>query len=155
MKRSAIVFAILTALLLGFIWGNSFMPKNVSASESGFLMELLKPLLDPKGRVDDEAFHHYLRKAAHFSEYAALGFCMSGFLLGLNWKYRRLRIPVTFLACVLTAGIDETIQVFSDGRGPKLRDVALDSGGAIVGIAVFCLLSMLLSRLKKRDHPPA
>ena len=66
MKRAAVIFAILTALIICFIWGHSMMPREQSAEESGWLMGLLKPLLDPNGQIDEDSFDHYLRKAAHF-----------------------------------------------------------------------------------------
>ena len=151
MKRAgAVAFAVLTVLLLCFIWGQSTLPREVSAGESSRLMQFFKPLLDPNGRIEDEVFHHYLRKAAHFSEYAALGFSMSGFLFCLEWKRRpSLRIPAAVVCCILTAAIDESIQLFSVGRGPHIRDVLLDSCGALFGAAVLLLISACLRKLKK------
>ena len=151
MKRRAIIFGVLTALLLCFIWGQSVLPHDLSAGESSRLMAILKPLLDPRGRIDDGVFHHYLRKTAHFSEYAALGFCMSGFLGNLTWSKRGLRVPVTVAACVLAAMIDECIQLFSFERGPQVTDVLLDSVGALFGIAVYLLISLWTDKTR---HPP-
>lgn len=149
MKRRAVIFGILTALLLCFIWGQSMLPHDVSAGESTGLMQRVKPLLDPKNRIEDETFHHYLRKTAHFCEYAALGFCMCGFLTNLCWERRpQLRIPAVVVFCILAASIDETIQLFSYERGPHVRDVLLDACGAVFGIAVFLLLHHLIRNRK-------
>lgn len=148
MKRASIVFAILTALIICFIWGHSMMPREQSAGESGWLMGLLKPLLDPNGRIDDDLFDHYLRKTAHFTEFAALGFCMSGFLVNQQWKKRKWCIPTAILACVAVAAVDESIQIFAVDRGPHIRDVLLDTCGAVFGIAVF-LLVLYLFRTRK------
>ena len=153
MKRSAIIFGILTALVLCFIWGQSLLPHDISAGESGRLMGVLKPLLDPRGRVDEEVFHHLLRKAAHFTEYAALGFCMCGFLKNLAWKQEKRCLPLAVALCLAAAAIDETIQIFSENRGPRMSDVLLDGCGAIFGIAVFLLIAMLIRKTTK--HPPA
>lgn len=139
MKRRAIVFGILTALLLCFIWGQSLLPRDVSTGESGRVMHWLKPLLDPGGRIDDDVFHHWLRKAAHFSEYAALGLCLCGFLHNLPWKRETLRIPCSLMLCIVFAAVDEWIQLFSDGRSANVWDVLLDSAGAAVGIAIVLL----------------
>ena len=152
MKRSAIIFGILTALVLFFIWGQSLLPRDVSAGESSDIMRWLKPVLDPGSRVDDEVFHHLLRKAAHFTEYAALGFCMAGFLNNLAWKQEKRRLPLTVALCVAAAVIDETIQIFSDDRGPRVTDVLLDSCGAVFGIAVFLLMAFLIRKTTK--HSP-
>ena len=142
------VFAVLTFLLLCFIWGQSMLPREASAAESSRWMLVLKPLLDPGNQISDDTFHHYLRKAAHFSEYAALGFCMSGFLMNLQWKRTRARIPTIVACCVLTAAIDESIQLFSEGRGAQISDVLLDACGALFGLAVFLLLFFALRRKK-------
>lgn len=149
-RPRAILFAVLVLLLLCFIWGQSMLPRTVSARESSFLMRLLKPLLDPKGLISSKVFHHYLRKAAHFTEYAALGFCMSGLLLSVEWRRERMRIPTAVLACLLIAVADEGIQLVSVDRGAQLRDVALDFCGALVGLALFLLLTRLLRKRRKK-----
>ena len=149
MNRKALAFAVLVLLILCFIWGQSILPHEASDGESRGIVAWLKPLLDPHDRIDGETFHHYLRKTAHFTEFAALGFCMSGFYWNLSWKKPALRLPVSIASCVLTACIDETIQVFNPGRGPGVKDVLLDSCGAIFGILVFLLLRWILERRKK------
>ena len=150
MKRLAILFGLLTLALLCFIWGQSTLPREISASESGRLLAWLKPLLDPNDRISDEDFHHYLRKAAHFTEYAALGFCISGFLFNLPHKRERRWPFLAAAACVLAASVDETIQIFAADRGPMLTDVLLDGCGALFGLAVFLLLLKMLHARKKR-----
>ncbi len=150
MKRpQAIVFLILTVLLLGFIWGQSMLPREASAGESGHVMSFLKPILDPKGRIDDDTFHHYLRKAAHFAEYAALGFCVGGFAFAFRWRRPALRILTVIAGCIAAASVDECIQLFIPGRGPHLRDVLLDACGAVFGLAVFALIVLLFRARRK------
>ena len=150
MKRfQAAVFLVLTLLLLGFIWGQSSLPQEASAGESGRLMRFIKPLLDPKGLIDDDVFHHYLRKAAHFTEYAALGFCVGGLVDAFRWKRLALRIPTSIVCCIAAASVDECIQLFIPGRGPHVRDVLLDACGAVFGLAVFALLVMLFRKRRK------
>ena len=146
MKRRAIIFGILTALILCLIWGHSMMPGTESQRESGRILRWLKPLLDPNGRIDDDVFHYFLRKTAHFTEYTALGFCMCGFLKNLPWKRARMRLPLMVLLCVTAAAVDEGIQRFSDGRSAQVRDALLDSAGAVVGIAICLLLYQILRK---------
>ena len=149
MNRKALAFAVFVLLILCFIWGQSLLPHDASDEESRGIVRWLKPLLDPNDRVDVESFHHYLRKTAHFTEFAALGFCMSGFYWNLPWKKPALRLPASFGSCVLAACIDETIQVFNPGRGPGVKDVLLDSFGAAFGILVFLLFRWILEKRKK------
>ena len=151
MSRRAVLFAILTGLLICFIWGQSMLPRDISAGESSLLMDWLKPLLDPQGRVDDDLFHHDLRKCAHFTEYAALGFSMAGLLLHLPKRKRMPLWGLPAVLCVAVAAVDETIQLFSDGRGPKVLDVLLDSAGALCGIGVYLLLRALIACHNKKN----
>jgi len=139
-RTRAIVFAILSLLLICFIWGQSMLPRDLSARESSSLMRYLKPLLDPDDRIDDAVFHHLLRKTAHFSEYAALGFCISGFLWNIQGERRISRVPAALPASVLIAAADECIQLFSEGRGAQFRDVVLDSCGALFGLGIYLIL---------------
>ena len=69
-----------------------------------------------------------LRKLAHVSEYAILGFLLA----------RALRRPG--VAVALAAGYavtDEVHQTFVEGRHGAPRDVAIDASGALVGVLVW------------------
>ena len=152
MKRRlpAVIFGVFTLLILCFIWGQSMMPRDVSAGESESLMQLLKPIFDPAGKIEDGIFHHYLRKAAHFCEYAAFGFCVSGFFGNLNLKRNARRTVYAFLSSAAVAAVDESLQIFSPDRGPQFRDVLLDCCGALFGILVFLLFFHVLFLIRKR-----
>ena len=84
--------------------------------------------------------HFYVRKAAHMTEYFLLAVAVSFPL----YVYRIRGIWLFFLAgifCVGFAGLDEYHQSFVAGRGPSVRDVCIDSSGALVGIIMvqlFC-----------------
>ncbi len=78
-----------------------------------------------------------VRKAAHFSEYALLGY-----LVGLLCVRRdgRSRFFLPEAACLAAALIDEGIQLFSAGRAAQLRDVCIDLSGATLGLTVALVL---------------
>ena len=142
---------ICTALTLIFIWGNSFLPSDVSSGESGFVMKLLTPLLEiftGKGNVTE----HLVRKLAHFTEYTVLGVEL-GLLFGVM-KRNKDRIvwrcwPLIFLHSIGIALIDETIQIFT-GRGPAITDVWIDTAGATLGSSVVLLIIFLGNISSKR-----
>ncbi len=148
MRRRSTGYLLLTLLLICFIWGQSMLPRDVSAQESGHFMRFFKPIFDPDGSIPDDAFHHGLRKAAHFAEYAALSFCLFGTLRTPDRRKWIARLSAAFLAAAAVAAVDETIQLFSDGRGAKLQDVLLDCGGALCGLVPALLVQTLI--LKKR-----
>ena len=74
-----------------------------------------------------------VRKAAHFSEYALLGFFM-----GLQWvrKDGRSRFFLPEGLCLGAALVDEGIQLFVSGRAGQLRDVCIDLAGSTLGVLV-------------------
>lgn len=139
-KRLRLCTALLVCNLV-FIWGNSLLPGEVSGAFSDWVKTLLESLL-PGGEPSPSG-GGLLRKFAHFTEFAALGMCL-GWLFGMLGKKNRY----PFLCGAAAACIDETIQRFVPGRGPSLRDVAIDSCGVLTGLI---LLYLGHAYLKKRS----
>ena len=140
---------MLTILLICFIFSNSTRPRSESAEQSGMVAEFLKPLIDPQDKINDSVFHHYVRKAAHFVEFAALGFSLMGLSDSLPWmdrKKQRLILPL--LASLLVAATDEIIQIFAPLRGPGVKDVLLNFCGGAVGVFGMAVLLMLIRWIK-------
>ncbi len=148
MKRARIIiFGILALMIVCFIFSNSTQSRSDSIERSSVIMDILKPILDPNNRITDDVFHNLIRKAAHFTEFAALGFSLMGLSDGFAWKKScRFRCILPLIAGVLTAATDEIIQIFAVNRGPGFLDVLLDSGGVVFGIAVFHVLLCLIRR---------
>ena len=138
-KRLRINTALLI-LLLTFIWGNSMLPGELSGAISDWVKDLIAMLFPGAGPVTSGG--GLLRKIAHFTEFAALGMC-------LTWLFAMLqkRSYWPFLCGVAAACVDETIQRFVPDRGPSLFDVGIDSCGVLTGII---LLWMGHTYLKKR-----
>ena len=151
MKRTKPRLWINSGLIIGilcFIWGNSLLPGEDSGQLSGFVGMMLQKLL-PFVDLKSEMGLHLLRKAAHFSEFAALGMSFA-WLFGMLSKQRLWSLALPLLSGAGAAAIDETIQLFSPNRGPSIRDVGIDTAGVITGIAVLTLLHCLYKRMKKR-----
>ena len=74
----------------------------------------------------------YVRKLAHFSEYLLLAVTLIIPLYAHGVRKARV-IFYTMLICVLYAITDEYHQSFIDGRSPQVRDVLIDSSGALLG----------------------
>ena len=151
MKRTKPRLWINSGLIIGilcFIWGNSLLPGEDSGQLSGFVGMMLQKLL-PFLDLQSEIGLHLLRKAAHFSEFAALGMSFA-WLFGMLSKQRLLSLALPLLSGAGAAAIDESIQLFSPNRGPSIKDVGIDTAGVITGIAVLTLLHFLYKRMKKR-----
>ena len=137
-RRKLILFAILTALMIAFIWGNSCFSREESGAQSGRISAFLQSILDPAGKIPEERFHHFVRKAAHFTEFAVLGILVAGLFrqIGLRTGDNLRSLPV--LTVLLVAVLDEYIQHFT-GRGSAVTDVILDFSGGLFGLATALL----------------
>ncbi len=94
---------------------------------------------------------HIVRKGAHFSEFAALGFFLLGHFRALALK-KSLRRPAlgALVTGVLYAASDELHQGFVGGRAPALLDVGIDSAGVLFGVLVMALLLYLCGAKARR-----
>lgn len=138
-KQCNIWFAAAFALWTVFIFVRSMQPAGVSNEESGRLLALLQQL------VPFELTNHMVRKAAHFIEYAVLGF-LGWFAVGRSgWE----RPGFALVSCLLVALCDETIQLFVDGRAGMVADIWLDLAGALGGVLAGAIVQKLVHCVKK------
>lgn len=130
-----------------FIWGNSLLPASISGAISQWLHALLQSLF-PGGKPSQG--DGLLRKLAHVSEFALLGA-----LLSWNFLLRGRKMPrwagASLVCAWAVACVDETIQRFIPGRGPSVRDVLIDTAGALLGIGMFLGIKMLLQKYRKKS----
>ena len=132
------------------IWGNSMRTSTQSAQQSGSLLAFLTPWLTALG-IQPEGFHTILRKLAHFSEYGLLGVLWTMELwLGPHRGKRRGAMERLSL-CMLTAFLDETIQLFVPGRSGEIRDVWIDTAGAWTGIVITTCLACIAMKFRNRN----
>ena len=144
-RKRLVLCTALIIVILAFIWGNSLMSAEVSHAFSEWLKGLLKPFLTEGAAVVQEE-NPFLRKLAHFAEFAALGFC-------LTWRRGMLNRPLNtaFFYGTAAAVLDETIQCFGPGRGPGVTDVVLDSCGVLTGMLLLYLGHTLLKKRTKQQ----
>lgn len=147
-KRWNIVLVLLLALTLAFIWGNSLLPRTESQEISRGLLAELCAALETVGLHIDPQNDHWLRKLAHFGEFALLGAELCA-LLFLN---RRAR-PQGFVNCAFAglavAVTDEALQLISN-RGSQVQDVLLDFAGFLTGLLLCGLVWMLVSKSREQ-----
>ena len=151
MKRSALrvwLCGALIAAVLMFIWGNSLLPGEDSGDLSGFVGSVLQTLL-PFLDLSSERGMHLLRKAAHFSEFAVLGFLLR-WLWGMLCHKRLPALALPLVCGTCAAAIDETIQLFSPDRGPSMKDVGIGASGVLSGIVILSMFHFLYTSMKKR-----
>lgn len=133
-------YLIFILLNLAFIWGNSAMPASVSGEISGGILSCVGGFF----AIFGSAGEFVLRKLGHLSEFALLGFLLTGLTLCFRKGLDSAMLPL--LGSVLAACVDETIQIFPAGRSSSLVDVWIDTAGACAGILLMHLLRHLLER---------
>ena len=151
MKNKKIIFAILTLLWVAVIFSFSLQPGEVSGDLSGsFLNKVLEwfapglfEKLETMPQEQLDMWHMILRKCAHFTEFAVLGVLSS--LTLLQTKVSR-RVVMAMAFCLVVASMDETLQLFVDGRAGRVVDVLIDGAGALAGIGmIFGLCKKIVS----------
>lgn len=143
-KRLRLCYTLLLCNLC-FIWGNSLLPGEISGAFSDWVKEILAMLLP--GGEDVPGGGGLLRKLAHFTEFAALGMC-------LTWLHGMLRKP-KYYALLLGAGaacVDETIQRFVPDRGPSLKDVGIDTCGVLTGMILLLIGHYLITEKRSKGE---
>jgi len=163
-RKIRILLRVLIVVSIIFAWGHSLLPAEESSEESGFVLEQLKPILSVF-LPEDMITGLFIRKLAHFCEYAIMGLEMAAYTALIIRKRRVftkesekadrkeiLKLSINTLFCGLAvAFIDETIQIFSPGRGPEIADVWLDMSGFVSGGIVVALVYMIIDRKRKNS----
>ena len=148
MKRRIIFLLslLLTTAVLVVIFGFSSQTASQSDGVSRSLARLLAakiPWLMTKYTLYQ--LNRLLRKVAHFTLYFLLGCGLTGLL-----RAREKALPALIAVPIgaLCAALDEWHQAFVPGRGPGLRDVALDTCGVTVAVGLI-LLCVFIARRRK------
>lgn len=136
--------ALILALALGFIWGNSILPGRTSGQVSGGLLQAVARVLGDW--LLQDGFHLLLRKLGHFTEFCLLAAAARWFFF--QWRRPGAELfPACLLLGLMAAAGDEFIQQFIPGRGSSVTDVWIDFFGFSCGTA----LCTLLCRSKKSE----
>lgn len=144
MKKTRIIFVVLVLFSVGFIWINSIVPAGESGRISSFVRDILNFFLGGKIVLSENA----VRKLAHFMEFAFFGIVFSLLL----WDNLKNKISFVILCGLFTAVLDETIQLFTDGRSSQIKDVWIDFTGFVLSVLVMTLINFIISLKKKKKR---
>lgn len=151
-KKSARVGTILlwiaalawAAVMFFFSGQNANESGRLSLKVTEYVMRIF-----PSLPFELDQVHFFVRKAAHFSIFA-----LEGFLLGLAMMNtvpeRWLGSVLAIISCAVVAVLNEYHQSFSEGRSCEVRDMGIDSAGALMGVLVAALLLYIISRISRR-----
>lgn len=132
------IFKILLLILwmiLIFILSNQTGSESTNLSD-GVIGKIICPFTD---NCNLEIYTIIIRKTAHFMLYFILGV-----LSYINFKINKENMLYAFLICVIYAFTDEIHQMVISNRSGEVRDIIIDSLGALSSI-------LLVFKLKKRD----
>lgn len=140
-------------MIFGFSAQDGEKSNGLSARVVDLIIRVVSPGYDqmaPETQLSVyDALQFVVRKFAHFSEYALLGFLMR--LLAHTYPWKR-RSPWAWLAGTLYAGTDELHQLFVGDRTAMIGDVGIDSAGVLTGVLVGLLLALIIDRAYIRKH---
>ena len=132
------IFAVAVAVLIfRFSCDTGEESAEVSQSLLGLIIEFIGNFIS----------HNTLRKIAHFSEFAALGFFVAG---GIRFSFDRKQFFIPLIPCVLYSVSDEIHQYFVPERACRIFDIFVDSSGSLTGILVFILFIFIIERKMNR-----
>lgn len=160
-NRKKKIYTIVSVIMIVLIYGIMFGFSAQTGEESGGLSFLVsKKIVEfadffsmdswTMEEVDTraEAIEFFIRKTAHFCEYAALGFFWLA--LGMLWMKQGKRRVVMIVGILLLSGvIDEVHQMFVPGRYPSFWDVLLDTAGGLTGMYLLSVINHIALRRKK------
>ena len=115
-----------------------------------FVRPLLQFLFPAAPEETLQIYHAYIRKAAHFTEYATLAFLALRALAMTFFGSSNLKYILPLVLVVIVASFDEFNQSFEASRTSSFRDVLLDiSGGATMLVFLW-----LIKHLRVKEFPP-
>ena len=149
-------FTICALLIMIFIFLQSALPADLSSTESGVIVGWIMEHFGAALYLSEGTVIFAVRKTAHFMEYLVLGSCLLSAVR--EWRPEGTgQIDMTSLIRegLLSWGIaaayavsDEVHQIYVPGRSCELRDVVIDSCGALLGI----VLTALAIRFRANDE---
>ena len=154
MKNKIIIAVswVLVIFSMVIIFAFSSEDSNKSAQTSGTVTDVVLKPVAPEHKTPElvKKVNFSVRKLAHFSAFAMLGFFTVN-AFNMTFKKRLFIFSIiSFFTTVLYAVFDEIHQKFVSGRVMSIKDVIIDSCGAIFGILLYLLILLIIKKVKNR-----
>lgn len=150
---------LMTVCVMVMIFGFSTEPAEQSDSTSGIIArrvaDAIRPGWETLQQQEKEAFfdsvQYFVRKTAHFTEFALLGFSLR--ICQESWAGRKRKLnPLSWAGATGYAVLDEIHQRTVDGRSGQWQDVLIDSAGVLTGVMIASATLYLLYRHRRRTE---
>lgn len=153
-----VILVVLTITVMIFIFRMSAMEAEESAQLStsvGYTVgEIVvegfyeMPPVQQEEYVD--SIEHPLRKLAHYSEFAALGFLLLLDVVAFTKLKGLKRLALSLVLGLIYAASDEAHQLLVSGRSGEIRDVLIDVGGVVSGCLIAFLIVIIVNAVKSK-----
>lgn len=152
LKKIKFLYWIPTVFWMAVIFALSSQPASESNDLSEKVTRLIINITDKIMLSDAETgtvkiivsnINHIVRKLAHYFSYLILGLLTANAFYKNGVRNRKLLV-YTMAVCILYAFGDEVHQLFVPGRSGQLKDVAIDSLGALTGYMVYTVFAGIL-----------
>ena len=157
-----ILLTVLTLAVMGMIFFFSTETAEQSDETSGYFTRQVIDVLYPDYAKYEkkqqqslyDSIQTVIRKMAHYTEFAILGFLMRLCLESWFGK-RKWLTPVSWGLSTLYASTDEMHQILIDGRSGQWTDILLDSAGVLSGVLIAVLVLFLVRKRTTRKERSA
>lgn len=151
--------SLLVICSIGSMYYFSSQDAQVSGSQSQSVVKLIDKIRDKITLQDEELIKiqtkvydklkgfgsksYIVRKMAHFGIYALIGTSLLLFIYIFSKKLI-LSSTIAFLLSIIYACYDEYRQLFVPGRSGSIKDIFIDSSGALTGIILTFTIILII-----------
>ena len=141
-------------IILGIIWHififlQSALPGEQSASQSGLIVDYIYPFIHHMGiTLSLNQVSFLIRILAHFTEYFVLGVIFYHVYIKYV-SFKKLGV-IVITHGFITAVLDETLQTFIPNRSGQFTDVLIDTLGVITAFLLITLGRKLYERQRTK-----
>lgn len=144
------IFLTLAILWMFVIFYMSNQPAHISSAQSSDAINLLSNVPVIGGAIDtmiaNGTAQFVIRKSAHMFSYAILA--IFWFMSIYDGKSIKKTFITSLVITFIYACTDEVHQLFIPGRSGEIRDVLVDSTGAIIGLFIVVLVTKFINNKK-------
>lgn len=145
-KTKKIIFSILIIINCIIIFYFSHQLGDESGKQSNSIVEIILKILP---YIEKEKLSFTVRKIAHFSIYGLLGIFTVNYAFIYKGRSFYQKGLIALMFCSFYAITDEIHQAFIPGRSNEIRDVIIDSSGALIGILTSIIITKIYRKIKK------
>lgn len=139
------------------LWTAVIFTASSTAGANNNTSRIIRPLLEwlfaDASPATIDIYHGYIRKLAHFIEYAVLAFFASrAFWFSSQSVLQKFWFVWAFFFAALIALADEYNQSFNSARTGSIYDVLIDISGALFAVAVLYIIKIRRENTRALRH---